>query len=87
VKVFGNDKPWFTKNLNIKLKQKEEAFKSGDRALYKKSQVRCRKSDTGSENRVQAQSRRPVPLKRYPLCLARTPVHYWLQAKAFNPWL
>ena len=36
VNVFGNDTPWFTKYLNIILKQKEEAFKSGYRALYKK---------------------------------------------------
>ena len=44
VKVFGNDKPWFTRNLKIKLKQKDEAFKSGDRALYKKAKCSFEKA-------------------------------------------
>ncbi|KAK2170452.1 hypothetical protein NP493_1152g00011 [Ridgeia piscesae] len=47
VKVFGNDKPWFTKNLNIKLTQKEEAFKSGDRALYRKAKYDVEKAIRG----------------------------------------
>ena len=49
VKVFGNDKPWFTKNLKIKLKQKEEAFKSGDRALYKKAKYGVEKAIRGAK--------------------------------------
>ena len=34
--MFSNNKPLFI-NLEIKLKPKEEAFKSGDRALCKKA--------------------------------------------------
>ena len=49
VKVFGNDKPWFTKYLNIKLKQKEEAFKSGDRALYKQAKYGVEKAIRGAK--------------------------------------
>ena len=47
--MFGNDKPWFTKNLKIKLKQKEEAFKSGDRALYKKAKYGVEKAIRGAK--------------------------------------
>ena len=49
VKVFGNDKPWFNKYLKIKLKQKEEAFKSGDRALYKKAKYGVEKAIRGAK--------------------------------------
>ena len=49
VKVFGNDKPWFTKNLKIKLNQKEEAFKSGDRALYTKAKYGVEKAIRGAK--------------------------------------
>ena len=49
VKVFSNDEPWFTRNLRP--------------CTVQKNQVWCRKSDTGSENCLQAQTRRPVPFK------------------------
>ena len=49
VKVFGNDKPSFTKNLQIKLKQKEEVFKSGDRALYKNVKYGVEKAIRGAK--------------------------------------
>ena len=39
----------FTKNLKIKLKQKEEVFKSGDRALYKKAKYGVEKAIRGAK--------------------------------------
>ena len=37
MKVFGNVKPLLTRKFKIKLRQKVEAFKSGDLAQYKKA--------------------------------------------------
>ena len=37
LKSFANDTPWFTGSLTAKLKAKEDAYKSGDRALCKKA--------------------------------------------------
>ena len=55
VKVFGNDKPWFTKNQKNKLKQKEEAFKIGDRALYKKAKYGVEKAITDIRRKLEGQ--------------------------------
>ena len=49
--MFGNEKALFIRNLKMKLKQKEEAFKSGDRAQYKNAKydveraIRAAKTD------------------------------------------
>ena len=49
MKVFGNDNPWITKNLKILPKQKEEAFKSGDRALFKNAKYGVEKAIRGAK--------------------------------------
>ena len=66
--VFGNDKPWFTRNMKIKMKQNEEAFKSGDDAQYKNA-----KYDVKRARRAAKTDYRPVPVKRYQRCLAGPP--------------
>ena len=37
VTVYANDKPWFTRELKALLVKKTDAYKSGDRDLYKKA--------------------------------------------------
>ena len=45
LKSFANDKPWFTGSL----KAKEDAHKSGDRALYKKAKYEVQKAIRGAK--------------------------------------
>ena len=46
---FAKDKPWFTGSLKAKLKAKEDAYKSGDRALYKKAKYKVQKAIHGAK--------------------------------------
>ena len=47
--MFANDKPWFTGSLKAKQKAKEDAYKSGDRALYKKAKYEVQKAIPGAK--------------------------------------
>ena len=49
LKLFANDKPWFTGSLKAKQKAKEDAYKSGDRALYKKAKYEVQKGICGAK--------------------------------------
>ena len=49
VKVFPNNKPWFTPSLYTKLKSREQAFKSGDRAPYRKATYDVQRAIRGAK--------------------------------------
>jgi len=78
--ALGNGKPWFTRILKIKLKQKDKAFKSGDRALFKKPNMMSkeRQLTTGAGLKVSS-------VQMISALSAGFPVRYWLQAKYFQP--
>ena len=44
VKSYGNDKPWFTKDIKMKLKKKHAAFKSEDKSNYKQARYVAEKA-------------------------------------------
>ncbi|XP_070182229.1 uncharacterized protein, partial [Littorina saxatilis] len=59
VRVYGNDKPWFSKSVKAKLDAKNRAFESGDEDLYKlaKSDVKkeIRKAKAVYRDKIQDQ--------------------------------
>ena len=57
VKVSGYDKPWFTRNMKIKMKQMEEAFKSDDLVQKAKYDVEraIRKANTYYRRKIEGQ--------------------------------
>ena len=49
VKVFPNNKPWFIPGFRAKLKTREEAFKSVDRAAYKRAKYDVQRVTRGAK--------------------------------------
>ena len=49
IKIFSNNKPWFTRSVKERLKEKDEAYKSGDLVAFKRAkytldkELRCAK--------------------------------------------